>query len=148
MRLASAADLPDLLRIDAACFAQPWTEAGWRAELDTARQRPLLRLIGEPAVGLVSAPMLGDRCELRRIAVLAEARGRGLGRDLLTSVLAAARTAGCARVELEVAATNHAALALYRHAGFCEVGRRPRYYRDPPADALLLTLEFLAPNPD
>jgi len=137
-----------LLALDAVCFAQPWTEAGWRSELDPARQRPLVLVIGAPAVGLACAPILGERCELRRIAVLAQARGRGLGRDLLRSVIAHARAAGCARVELEVAADNHAALALYGRAGFVEVGRRPRYYRDPPADAVLLTLELPDSNAD
>jgi ribosomal-protein-alanine N-acetyltransferase len=38
---------------------------------------------------------------------------------------------------LEVAAGNVAALALYRAAGFAEVGRRVRYYADG-SDALVM----------
>jgi [ribosomal protein S18]-alanine N-acetyltransferase len=139
-RRATLEDLPRLLELDARCFARPWTEADWRAEFEHPG------LIALAPLGFASAPILGDRCELRRIGVIPSARGRGLGRDLLAAVIAHARAAGCVRVELEVAADNLAALALYRAAGFTVVGRRPRYYRDPPADALLLDLD-LGPQP-
>jgi [ribosomal protein S18]-alanine N-acetyltransferase len=147
-RRATLEDLPRLLQLDARCFARPWTEADWRAEFEhpgliaLAGDPSPARRCGDPALGFVSAPILGDRCELRRIGVIPSARGRGLGRDLLAGVIAHARVAGCVCVELEVAADNLAALALYRAAGFTVVGRRPRYYRDPPADALLLDLDL------
>ena len=139
LRRATVADLPVLLALDAACFTKPWTAAHWAPEL--AGAGGVVWILGEPAIGFACAPVLFDTCELRRIAVVADARGRGHGRDLLSAVIAHARQTGCARTELEVAADNHAALALYRSLGFVEVGRRPGYYVEPPADALLLTLE-------
>ena len=60
--------------------------------------------------------------------------------------LAAVRSAGRApggRILLEVSATNDAALAFYASAGFVEIDRRRRYYRDG-TDALVLQ----APVPD
>jgi len=138
IRRASLADLALVLEIDAACFTTPWTADGWRSELDERGGQ----LVLVSPTGLACAPMLLDTCELRRIAVIPSARGRGLGRDLLASVIAHARAAGGVRVELEVAANNLAAIALYRRAGFVEVGRRPRYYSDPLADALLMTLDL------
>ncbi len=140
---ATLADLPRLLELDALCFARPWTEAAWRAELEPGGGR--LVLLAE--AGFACAPIVVDACELRRIAVRPSARGRGLGRDLLAAVIAHARAAGCERVELEVAAGNLAALALYRAAGFVEVGRRAGYYKAPPDDAALLTLA-LEPTPN
>jgi ribosomal-protein-alanine acetyltransferase len=138
LRRARLADLPDLLELDAACFARPWTEAGWRAELD---DRPG-QLVLFAAAGFACAPLLLDTCELRRIAVIPSARGSGLARDLLAGVIAHARDHGATAVELEVAADNLVALALYRRAGFVEVGRRPRYYSNPPTDAVLMTLDL------
>jgi [ribosomal protein S18]-alanine N-acetyltransferase len=132
LRRATLDDLAELLAIDAACFTSPWTESGWRAELDA----DALVLLADSS--FACATIVLDVCELRRIAVMPSARGRGLGRDLLVAVIAHARAFGCDRLELEVADTNVAALHLYRAAGFAEVGRRPHYYRD--ADALLLTL--------
>jgi [ribosomal protein S18]-alanine N-acetyltransferase len=143
IRRATPADLPALLAIDAACFARPWTLAGWAPEL---ADPGATWIHGEPALGFACAPVRFDACELRRIAVLPSARSRGLGRDLLAAVIAHACQAGAVRVELEVAADNLGALALYRAAGFVEVGRRPNYYVEPPADAVLLTLAL--PTPD
>lgn len=137
LRRATLADLPALRAIDQASFARPWTEAGWRAELGATG---LVLIAGE--VGFACAPTLLDACELRRIAVIPSARQAGLGRDLLAAVIAHARTVSCARVELEVAARNVAAIGLYRAEGFSEVGRRPRYYVEPVDDAVLMTLEL------
>jgi ribosomal protein S18 acetylase RimI-like enzyme len=65
-----------------------------------------------------------------------------MARDLLQAVIAHAHRAGCARIELEVAAANEPALSLYRAHGFVSVGRRRGYYREPPDDALLFDLEL------
>jgi ribosomal protein S18 acetylase RimI-like enzyme len=65
-------------------------------------------------------------------------RGRGLGRALLTEVLAVARGRGVESVFLEVRESNAAALGLYRGFGFQEVGQRRGYYDHPREDARIL----------
>ena len=47
-------------------------------------------------------------------------RGRGLGQQLMTEALAAAKAAGFSRVQLGVLASNHRAAALYRKMRFVE----------------------------
>lgn len=44
---------------------------------------------------------------------------------------------GAKRIFLEVRETNLPALRLYERLGFKPAGRRPGYYTNPPADALL-----------
>ncbi len=56
------------------------------------------------------------------MGVRASHRGRGIGRSLLDSTLASVLAAGFRRVELEVYATNTAAVSLYRRAGFVTEG--------------------------
>lgn len=145
IRVATLDDLDDVLALDRACFARAWTPAQWRAEFESGDQVRALILIAHAdarPIAHACAPMLGERCELRRIGVLAEARGRGVGRDLVGRVIDHAKQANCTRIELEVAADNVAAIALYRREGFRSVGVRPRYYRDrdPPADAVMMDL--------
>ena len=52
--------------------------------------------------------------------------GLGVGRALTEACIACAKTAGYAQLELEAAAENKNALALYESVGFVEYGRNPK----------------------
>jgi RimJ/RimL family protein N-acetyltransferase len=60
------------------------------------------------------------------IGLRAEARGRGLGRRLMTEAIDAARRQGMERIELEVFASNTRAVALYESLGFRREGLKRR----------------------
>ena len=62
---------------------------------------------------------------------------------MLLASLWSARAAGQRMLTLEVRASNEAAIALYRSCGLALVGRRPKYYKRPPEDALLLSRDFV-----
>jgi ribosomal-protein-alanine N-acetyltransferase len=79
-----------------------------------------------------------DEMHVMNLAVRPGARRRGLGRFLLEAALTRAGRAGARRALLEVRAGNDAARALYAGCGFVLLGRRKRYYSDPPEDALVL----------
>jgi putative acetyltransferase len=67
------------------------------------------------------APLDGadaDTCELRKMYFLPEARGRGLGREMLALCLEAAAAHGYAQVYLETLRTMTAARRLYEKFGF------------------------------
>lgn len=87
-----------------------------------------------------------DEAEILTLAVRPQARRRGLGGQLLDQALARARAHGVARLFLEVAHDNDAAIALYASRGFEQAGRRPAYYARPNgsrADALILALNLI-----
>ena len=60
------------------------------------------------------------------MGLLPEYRGRGLGRQLAVHAISAARQMGIERIELEVFASNTAAIALYRALGFVIEGTKRR----------------------
>ncbi len=67
------------------------------------------------------APLTGGQpgvCELRKMYILREARGRGIGRTLLTRCLEEARALGFTRCYLETLTGMDAAMHLYEAAGF------------------------------
>ncbi|MDB5507141.1 MAG: Ribosomal-protein-S18p-alanine acetyltransferase [Devosia sp.] len=91
--------------------------------------------------GFIMLRLAADEAELITIAVDPRWRGRGVGAALLRAAIEDLRLTPARRLFLEVAADNPSALALYRKAGFAEIGRRDGYYlRDngKPATALVM----------
>lgn len=74
---------------------------------------------------------VAEEAELLTIAVSPEARGRGLGRDMLQAYEEDARQQGALTSFLEVAADNVTAISLYLSEGYSESGRRKAYYTAP-----------------
>lgn len=71
----------------------------------------------------------GGNWELIYMGVVAEARGRGYGDDILRFALQAATTGGAERLVLAVDAENAPARAMYERAGFATWDKRRVYAR-------------------
>jgi GNAT superfamily N-acetyltransferase len=81
-------------------------------------------------------PIDSTTCELRKMYLLPQARGHGLGERLLRRALAFARGQGFRRMELETAAVLKHAIALYEREGFKPIARKPSTSRCDRAFAL------------
>jgi putative acetyltransferase len=92
------------------------------------------REAGQP-LAMGAFKMLSDptHAEIKSMHVLAEARGRGLSKAMLSHVEATARAAGITRLSLEtgVQPTFIAARALYERAGYSICGPFEGYWDDP-----------------
>jgi putative acetyltransferase len=88
-------------------------------------------------------PISRDTVEVRKMYLLPEARGRGLGKELLHRLLADARSLGYKRIILETNAVLEEAIALYRRFGFAPVDRPHMAKRCDQAWELWLTLSGL-----
>ena len=119
-----------MAEIHAAAFAghgQIWPEG----EIAAMLAKPLIHAVTLAQDGFALVQIIPPEAELLTIAVSPDAQGKGHGRALLASVMAQARIAGATRLFLEVAADNHAALALYRSTQFIQTGQRRGYYQRP-----------------
>jgi ribosomal-protein-alanine N-acetyltransferase len=115
-------------------------------------RRPWARILvarlvpeGDP-LGFALAWRAADELHLIDLAVAPGARRAGLGRALVSAVIAEARAGDARLILLEVRAGNAPALALYRSAGFFEHGVRRAYYSDNGEDAVEMRLT-LTPEP-
>lgn len=77
----------------------------------------------------------GDDAQVMTVGTRPEAQGRGVGRLLLDALLDRARELRAGAMFLEVRVDNDPALALYRRAGFEQIGLRKRYYQPENVDA-------------
>lgn len=68
-------------------------------------------------------PVSEEACELRKMYLHPDYRGKGLGRKLLDRALERARILGFKRVELETASVLKQAVQLYQSYGFKPVAR-------------------------
>jgi ribosomal-protein-alanine N-acetyltransferase len=140
LRPAVEADLNEIVRIERACFADPWTEDSFRRLLDA--HSAIFQVVGYPpdggVAGYVIAFAVGDDAELLNIAVDPRHRGKGLAGQMLDAVVIQLGGCGVKNAFLEVRESNAAARSLYRTRGFTEIGRRRNYYRRPVEDALVM----------
>ncbi|UCE92089.1 MAG: GNAT family N-acetyltransferase [Methanobacteriota archaeon] len=121
IRRASLGDMPGIMRIEDLCF-------GRRRFSPQLVQSMLLRddclvLVTVDAEVVVGAAMctfsrFQETGRIASIAVLAEHRGRGIGRSLLKASESELRDRGASRFTLEVSVDNAAAIDMYRSNGY------------------------------
>lgn len=89
-------------------------------------------------LGFSIGKLVAGVCELESIAVRPEVREKGIGRALFEAMVNWAQDNGATRIELEVRASNAAAIKLYEQAGLRREGLRRGYYQSPDEDAVLM----------
>lgn len=147
MRAMTRDDIEAALAIEQAVQSYPWTRGNFADALDSGYPGLVSETPAEQGGGLqgfvVLMPGVGE-AELLNIAVAAGQQRKGVGRTLLESALAMSRERGWGRVFLEVRTGNLPAIALYRSAGFAEIGVRRGYYRNAQGseDALVMACEL------
>jgi [ribosomal protein S18]-alanine N-acetyltransferase len=114
----------------------PWAASAFVSELSSRHNRYVAARTADKLVGYAGIARLGlvrpYEYEIHTIGVDPAFQGQGIGRRLLDALL---DYADGDDVVLEVRTDNAPAIALYRSAGFVEVGLRKRYYRLSGADA-------------
>jgi len=99
----------------------------------------LARVDGKPAGCIALHPLAPDICEMKRLYVRSEFRGKGVGRMLVGRLIAEAREIGYQKMRLDTVPRMEEAIGLYRHFGFREI---EPYRFNPIPGALYFELEL------
>lgn len=150
IRPATLADLPALLAIEShAETAAHWSEAKYREMFSGSglKRLALVAESGEVVQGFLVARAIADEWEIENVVVASSARRKGLAAGLIEELLRLAGQNRACAMFLEVRESNLPARSLYEKMHFRVSGRRPRYYENPPEDALVYRLEIPEPTP-
>lgn len=143
MRAMTLDDVDAVFAIELAVQRFPWTRGNFIDALDSGYVCRIDDEGGEIRAYAILIPVL-EEAELLNIGVAAGWQRKGLGRAMLTGMLNMAQEKNIRRVFLEVRSSNTAAIALYRSAGFSEIGVRRGYYQNANGseDALTMACEL------
>ena len=140
----SVAHLPQLLRIERAAYAHPWSETNLRDALVAGYQAQMV-MADAVVLGYFIAMQGVDEVHLLNITVAPEYQGQGWARLMLDALALWARGQGAQWLWLEVRLGNTRAIKVYHDHGFRRVGHRKAYY---PAhngsreDAIVMSLKL------
>ncbi len=137
--------LEQVAALEKLCFASPWSAQS--LELLTNDGIGVGYLLTIPANGDCVVAYGGmlitvDEGQITNIATHPDHRRQGYGSAILHTLLRHAKDAHLESVSLEVRASNAAAIAMYRAAGFVEAGRRKGFYTKPTEDALVMVCKI------
>ncbi len=126
--LIELADLAEVVAIEQRAYEFPWTAGNLRDSLEAGHLFAALRH-GDVLVAYgILMPVL-DEAHLLNLTVSPEHQRLGWGGEMLRLCMQLASSRmGARSILLEVRPSNAAALALYSHHGFLQIGRRRGYY--------------------
>jgi [ribosomal protein S18]-alanine N-acetyltransferase len=131
-------DIDDVLSIEQASFASPWSRNMFLEEMKNRSSRLVVFKNAEEMVGYACYWVVLDEAHLLNIAVHPERRRECLGKLMMAQIEATCLDKGLMRIILEVARRNIPARALYRACGFTSIGFRRNYYTVAKDDAIVM----------
>ena len=129
IRPMQTTDLPEVYANECMAYAnQGWTQTILEDCLRAGYAAWVLEDAEQGVIGHAVQMLVADEAQILNVCVHPLWQGRGLGRLLLQHLIEQARTARLTSLFLEVRESNTSAQALYRSAGFEQIGLRRGYY--------------------
>ena len=122
----------DLSEIENACNLPHWED----------RKLTFVAFEEDKPVGFVSADFVLDECSIYDVGTLLNYRQKGIAKSLINHLISECKSRDFSFITLEVRSSNTPAVKLYEKCGFSLVGKRKGYYKNPPDDALIYTLNL------
>ena len=129
-------------QLEKLCFSDPWSENSVASELKNPLSLWLVAEVDGAVAGYVGSQTVMDETDMMNIAVHPDYRRQGIAIALIEALIDGLKQKGSHYLTLEVRTSNENARSLYKKLGFCEVGIRKNYYRNPKEDAIILRKEW------
>lgn len=129
--------IPQIARIEAESFSDPWSERSLEAALSDEMNIFLADISEEIVRGYIIGSFDGYSGYIERIAVASMHRRSGLGTKLL-GAFEGSLSDTAESVSLDVRASNTSAVGLYSSFGFERAGIRRGMYSSPKEDGIVM----------
>jgi ribosomal-protein-alanine N-acetyltransferase len=141
----TVADLPRVVYLEKLIFPDPWPESAFVEQITETGWGALTAETDDMVIGYGCYYIVADEAHLTNIAVDPTYRRKSVASKLLERILQVAQENQCEYLLLEVRAGNIEARVFYERYGFTLLYRRPKYYRHPVEDALVM-VRYLGPE--
>lgn len=139
----TASHLDQVVEIEKACFADPWSRTLFEDALSLENGVFLSAQTEDGRIlGYIICTAVLDEGNVDNIAVRPDCQRQGVASSLLAAFHQYGREHGLTCVFLEVRPSNRNAVLLYEKFGYIEVGRRKNYYLSPKEDAIIMRMEL------
>lgn len=128
IRAAQVSDLDAMIDTEQQAYTHPWSRQVMEGYLKKGGCAWILEQNDEVVGHAVLQVVAAAEAELLTLAVRPQYQGQGFGKQLITYLVQHAEQQKAQQIFLEVRESNTAAITLYEHAGFCQIGCRPGYY--------------------
>ena len=119
-------------------FDNFWSYNVLKQELENENTTYVIAKENSDVVGFAGISICFDEATLNNIVVKKSCRGRGIGGELLESLIDICGDLNAKTLTLEVDASNEPAIHLYEKFGFKNLGIRKKYYNNS-RDAYIMT---------
>lgn len=127
VRSATSNDIDAIACLETQSFSDAWSKSMISACLSNQLYDVRVLDDGDDILGYY-VTLTVDECELLRICIKQDERGKGLANILMQDLLDSIKAKEKSRILLEVRHTNEQAIGLYKKFGFLEFGVRKNYY--------------------
>ena len=145
IRIASEADLENIMQIEKACFGNDaWSKSNMKSEILAPHTTYVVAEESDSLIGYAGLSKLASSTssDIQTIAVSESHRGLGVGRELMESLLDFAREQKAKEVFLEVREDKPTPQKLYASLGFSAIDRRENYYQPDGVAAIVMRLDL------
>lgn len=135
-------DLPMVMEIERASFADPWSEKSFLQDItDNPYSLYLTASLGRDLLGYIGGWIMKNRLHITNLAIDKKYRRKGVATSLIKELINISYLQGINKITLEVRVSNQAAIKLYKKLGFERVGYKNSYYKND-EDAMIMWKEF------
>lgn len=138
VRLMEEKDLEQVIAIEQSIFSMPWSMEDFKKSQNDTHNIYVVVDKESEILGYCGLWSVLDEGQITNVAVKEEARGCGLGYEMMKKLIGIGEERGLTSFTLEVRESNAPARKLYERLGFENAGIRPNFYDKPKENALIM----------